>query len=71
MNNEEKVTRYLRKIAENTDRIARALEARYYPNQRRNVKETKSLDEQIDELNEALRFAGAISEDAVTKEGDE
>lgn len=71
MTNEEKITRYLRKIAENTDRIARALEARYYPNQRRNDKETKSLDEQIDELNEALHFARAISEDAATKEGDE
>lgn len=31
MTNEEKITRYLRKIAENTDRIAKALEAMNNP----------------------------------------
>ena len=40
MNNEEKITRYLGKIAANTERIAKALEERSNPNQRRNVKET-------------------------------
>lgn len=64
---EQHMLRYLRKISENTERIAKALEARNNPNQRRNVKDTlerepKSLNEQLDDLDEALAVAKAISE---------